>query len=130
MVLLPQTSAACQVRVTVCEQAPLVTVPTTVMVTLEPLQASVAAGASKVQPRPHCTALSGGQINAGGVMSTMVTTCAQTLLLPHGSVAVQVRVMTCGHTPLVTVLTTERVTLEPLQASVTVGGSKAQAGPT
>ena len=43
--------------------------------------------------------------------------------------ACQVRVMTCGQTPFVTVLNTVSLTLVPLQMSVAVGVSKLQGRP-
>jgi hypothetical protein len=41
---------------------------------------------------------------AGGVVSTIVIFCAQLLVRPAQSVAVQVRVMILGHTPVTTSL--------------------------
>ncbi len=58
-----------------------------------------------------------------------VTIWLQVLVLPQTSPATQVRVMTSGQTPFVTVLRMESVRLVPLQLSVAVGGSKLQAVP-
>src|SRR4051794_15589078 len=59
----------------------------------------------------------------GGTHDTTVMVWLQVLTLPHRSLAVQVRVMNWGHTPLVVV---EKVsdTLVGLQSSSTWGGSK------
>ena len=90
--LLPQASVARQVRVTAKElaQTALVTVLTTVIVG-EGSAASVADGASKVQPSPSLTTLSFAHTRAGGVVSTRVTTWLQALVLPQVSRASQVR---------------------------------------
>src|SRR5712692_5638222 len=93
---------------------------------------SVAAGESKVQLLPHCTALLVLlQIMTGAVVSTTVTFWLQELLLPQASVACQVRVASkvlpqCPVT-LVTVLRIVIVALPLL--SVAVGASKVQAVP-
>src|SRR5262245_44884620 len=42
----------------------------------------------------HCRTLSGGNVRTGLVMSCTVMVCTQLLLLPHSSVAVQVRKIT------------------------------------
>src|SRR5271156_1346422 len=44
-----------------------------------------------------------GQLMVGGVVSTTVTVWRQVLVSPQPSANSQVRVMTCGQTPLVTV---------------------------
>ena len=95
-----------------------------VSVTFVPLQASLAVGTSKTKAVPHWTVLLVAQMMTGGVVSTFVTVWLQVLVLPHASVASQVRVMTCGQTPLVAVLRMVTATLVPLQEPTTVGGSK------
>ena len=47
----------------------------------------------------HNTVISGGQVMAGGCVSSIVISCTHVLVLPHVSVAVHVRVMeySCGH---------------------------------
>src|ERR1043166_1168138 len=116
-----------------CPQVPLVTVLTIVMATFVPLAASKALGESNVQALPQTTPLSGGQTKAGGVESTMLTLCEQVTLLLQRSVACQVRmaVKALAQKPetLVTVPSTWRVTLVPLQTSLAVGESKFQAVP-
>ena len=64
----------------------------------------------------------------GGTQDTTVTIWLQVLVLPQRSVTVQVRVITCGHTPLVAVVEV-RVTLVPLQLSVATSTSKLQLVP-
>jgi hypothetical protein len=64
----------------------------------------------------------------GGTQDTTVTVWLHVLVLPQRSVAVQVRVMICGQTPLVTVVKVS-VTLVPLQMSLAMGASKLQAVP-
>src|SRR5437588_458861 len=92
--VLPQASAARQVRVAakVLPQWPvrLVTVPRMVTVTLP--QVSMAVGASKVQVLVHSTDLLGAQVMVGGVGSSTVTVWLHSAVLPHASVARQVRV--------------------------------------
>ena len=68
-------------------------------------------------------------VREGGVLSTTVTVWVQVLLLVQQSVATQVRVMTVGHEPLVTVVREVMVTFVPQQASVAVGVSKDQTLP-
>src|ERR1043166_857100 len=84
----------------------LVLVLRMVMVTLVPLQASVAVGLSKLQALPHWTVLLLAQVMTGGVVSTTVMVWLQELLLPQMSLTSQVRVATSsGQEPrLVTVL--------------------------
>ena len=96
------------------------------MATLVPLQLSLAVGKSKFQLDPHSTDLLLAQVSIGGTVSAKVTDWLHILVFPHASVASQVRVMTCGQTPFVTVLRTVMLTLVPLQLSVAVGGSKCQ----
>src|ERR1017187_6397713 len=65
------------------------------------------------------------QVMTGGVVSTTVTISVQVLLLPQQSVTSQVRRMTRSHAvPLVTVLSTVTMLLEPQQALKADGGSK------
>jgi len=127
--VLLQASVACQVRVMTIGQIPLVTVLRMVMVTFVPLQLSLAVGASKVHGVLQLTVLLVAQVRTGGVVSTTVTVWLQVAVLLQASVAIQVRVMTCGHTPLVTVLRTVSVTFVPLQLSLAVGASNVQAVP-
>jgi hypothetical protein len=56
------------------------------------LQASRAAGASKLQAVPHSALLLPAHDIVGGVVSTVVTVWLQVLALPQLSVALQVRV--------------------------------------
>jgi hypothetical protein len=128
VLVFPQASVATQVRMKTFGQMPLVTVLRMDIVTFV-LQASLAVGASKVQAVPHWTVLLVAQVSTGGVMSTIDTIWMQVLVLPQASIATQVRVMTRGQTPLVTVLSTVSVTFVPLQLSLTVGASKVQAVP-
>jgi hypothetical protein len=64
--------------------------------------------------------------DGGGTQDTTVTAWLHVLLFPHVSVTIQVRVMTLGQTPLVTVPSTAIVKLVPQQEGVAVGGSKVQ----
>src|SRR5450631_1695831 len=54
------------------------------------------------------------QLTTGGLVDTTVTAWLQVPLFPHKSVSSQVRVITVGQAPLVTVLATVTVTLVPL----------------
>src|SRR5438552_1366300 len=103
----------------ICVQPiPLVTVPTTVMVTLVPQQSSTALGWSKLQGVPHGTLLFVAQVMTGGAVSIIWMDWLHVALLPQQSVARQVRVISpLQLLPLVTVLTTVMVTLLPQQAS-------------
>ncbi len=93
VLLLPQMSTACHVRVMSCGQVPFVTVLRTLTLTLVPLQVSKAAGGSNVQAVPHSTVLLLAQVKTGGVVSTTFTVWLHVLVLPHKSVASQVCVM-------------------------------------
>jgi len=129
-VVLVQQSVACQVRLMICGQTPEVELLMTVIVTLVPQHASVAEGGSKVQAVPHCTVLLVAQVRTGGVVSTIVTVCAQVARLVQQSTASQVRcTITEQPFPLVIVFNTLMVTLVPQQASNAVGGSKLQLEP-
>ena len=101
VLLRPQQSVACQVRLMTHGQVPLVMVLWIVMVTLVPQQRSEALGGSKFQLEPHSTVLLLAQVMVGGMVSTMVTTRVQALVWPLQSVASQASVMTHGHAPLV-----------------------------
>src|SRR5437588_11435591 len=103
--VLPHGSVASQVRVRNCGSVPLVTVARTLSVTLVPLHASKAAGKSKLHGQAELTVLLAAHVSAGGMVSATVTVWLQELLLPAASTAIQVRVMTCGQRPLVTVAT-------------------------
>src|SRR5260370_1392555 len=131
MALLVQQSVAFQVRVMTCVQpAPLVTVPTTVIVTLLPQQASTALGRSKLQLLLQGTLLFVAQVMTGGVVSTTVTVWLHVALLEQQSVACQVRVIASEQAaPLVVVPVTEMVTFVPQQTSEAEGASKLQAEP-
>src|ERR1035437_7304068 len=129
ILLLKQASMASQVWVITCGQTPLVTVLRMVSVTFVRLQMSLTVGASKLQAVPPDTVLSRAQVSPGGVVSTTVTIWRQVLVFPQASMTSQVRVMTCGQTPLVTVLATVITTFEPLQASVTIGALKLHSVP-
>src|SRR5260370_42024051 len=131
MALLVQQSVAFQVRVMTCVQpAPLVTVPTTVIVTLLPQQASTALGRSKLQLLLQGTFLFVAQVMTGGVVSTTVTVWLHVALLEQQSVACHVRVIASEQAvPLVVVPVTVMVTLVPQPTSEAVGASKLQAEP-
>src|SRR4051812_10783623 len=74
VLVLLQQSVACQVRVMVGEQPPLlVMVPTILMMTLVPQQSSTADGASKFQMLPQVTVLLPAQVKTGGLVSMTVT---------------------------------------------------------
>src|SRR5260221_10463107 len=94
---------------------PLVTVLSAVTVTLVPLQASKAVGGVKVQGESHGKPTGEGQLIVGGVLSITATLWLHVLVFPHGSVTTQVRVITLGQIPLVTVPSTAIVRLVPQQ---------------
>src|SRR5438034_11171708 len=70
------------------------------------------------------------QSRTGGLVSTTVTVWLHDATVPQSSLACQVRVITCGHEPLVTVVTPRKTTPLPgvpgcgQQALVGVGGLK------
>ena len=79
--VFPQGSAACHVRVTVYPFAiTFVVVLTTVIVTLVPLQPSLALGSVKLNGASHATVASGAHVIIGAVRSTMATTCVHIVL--------------------------------------------------
>jgi hypothetical protein len=65
VLLLPHASVACHVRVMVSGQTPLVTVFSTLMAALAPLQESTATGGSKLHRAPHSTVLLFALVIAG-----------------------------------------------------------------
>src|SRR2546426_1609108 len=95
------------------------------MVTVFEPQVSLAVGVSKVRlPTPHSLVLLAEQVMVGRVVSTVAIVWLQVLVLPHWSVATQVRVATkvLPQVRLVTVLRMATV-FEP-QLSLAVGVSK------
>src|SRR2546425_8224782 len=95
------------------------------MVTVFEPQESLAVGVSKVRlPMPHSLVLLAEQVMDGRVVSTVAMVWLQVLVLPHWSVATQVRVATkvLPQVRLVTVL--RMVTVFEPQESLAVGVSK------
>jgi hypothetical protein len=80
--LLVNASVTLQVRVMNCGQTPFVTVLRMVTVRFEPLQASLAVGASKVQAVPQ-TVLLLGQVSKGG---GKLRVALELVVLPNGLV--------------------------------------------
>jgi hypothetical protein len=103
VLVLPQQSFATQIRViTRGHTLAFVKVPNTETSCRQ--QLSVATGVSKVHEEPHSTVRFVGQkVNTGGVVSITVIVWLQVFVFPQQSRASQVRVMNCGHWPLVTV---------------------------
>jgi hypothetical protein len=95
LVLLPQRSVAVQVRA-MTKVLPQFVVMTSLNVTFAAPQRSVAVatpfGAVLVSAGQSKVRLT-GQVMVGAVMSRTVIICVQLTLLPHSSVAVQVRAM-------------------------------------
>ena len=94
----------------------------------EPVAVPVAAGL--VSP-VHSTVALSGQVIDGGVVSTTVIVCAQLVLCPHWSVAVQVRVIVSvfpqpgTETSLLLIVTVPQVSepvAEPLAATLVSAG--------
>src|SRR6266498_4744654 len=124
---LPHGSVAVQVRVTeyFCGQEPGVVTSAKVRVGLPP-QASVAVGVAKEGVAGHWMVEGPGSAEmTGAVLSSTVMVWLAVLELPHGSVAVQVRVTeySCGQEPGVVTSAKVRVG-DPPQASVAVGVAK------
>jgi hypothetical protein len=130
---LPHLSIAVQTRVAenVLPQSPLVTVLTVTMIRFVPSQVSTAVGGVKLHGVPHSTNRLGAQEMAGGALSTSMMVWLQVALLPHWSVARQVRVaeMVRPHREFVTVLTTTTVTFVPSQRSEAVTEAKLHGNP-
>src|SRR6516225_9789918 len=91
--VLPQESAASQVRVAITVLVPVVLVTVFRTVTVTAPHASVAKGWSKFQDCPTVTVTLDTTVKAGGVVSWTVIICTARAVLPQVSVAVQVRVM-------------------------------------
>ena len=87
-------------------------------------QTLLAVGGAKLQDSPLLTVMLLAQTSTGGTATT-VTVWSQMAELLHESVINQVRVMTCGHEPLVKVLSGVMVILLPQQDEA-VGRSKFQ----
>lgn len=129
--VLVQVSVALQVRVTLERMgqrgmAAFVTVLTITIVTLVPSQTSTAVGAVNTTGLPHSLILSGAQLKAGGLVSTIVIVWLHDAELVQLSVTRQVRVALDkigqrGFAALVTVLTMVMATLVPLQISLAIG---------
>src|SRR6266851_2356707 len=96
LVLLPQASAAVQVRaMTLVPPQLLVTESVYRIVTWLQVSCAVATPvALVVVTAGHSRTRSGGQVMDGPVMSRTVIICTQLALLPQASVAVQVRAIT------------------------------------
>jgi hypothetical protein len=94
LIELPQASVAVQVRVTVVPQTadPLSEKPTVALPQLSAATAEPVLDGS--MDSPQATWILAGQVRVGGVVSVTVMVCMQLLVLPHESVAVQVRVIT------------------------------------
>jgi len=89
----PQQSVACHCRVAIVrhgDKEVFVVVPMIVTVMFVPQQASKTAGGSKLHGSPHSIVLFGAQVNAGGVVSMMVTTSVHAAVLVQQSCACQV----------------------------------------
>src|SRR6266498_2343801 len=124
---LPHGSVAVQVRVTEysCGQEPGVVTSAKVSVAVPP-QASVAVGVAKEGVAGHSMVDGPGSAEmTGAMLSSTVMVWLAVLELPHGSVAVQVRVTeySCGQEPGVVTSAKVRVGVPP-QASVAVGVAK------
>src|SRR6266511_1127833 len=124
---LPHASVAVQVRVTeyFCGQEPGVVTSAKVRVAVPP-QASVAVGVAKEGVAGHWMVEGPGSAEmTGAVLSSTVMVWLAVLGLPHGSVAVQVRVTEyfCGQAPGIVTSAKVRVGVPP-QASVAVGVAK------
>src|SRR6185369_9344745 len=115
VLLLPQPSLAVHVRVMILVQ-PTVLVTVTALGAITPWQASVNTGALNTGADGHSIVASA----TGAVVSITVITCAAVLLLPHPSLAVQVRVMILVQ-PTVLVTVTALGAITPWQASVNTG---------
>src|SRR5258707_10407142 len=134
LVVLLQASLALTVKVRVTVQPLLVSTCVTLVVT--ELQRSLAVtcaatlasvgGLVGLQPRlpPF------GTVSAGEVKSSIVTVWLHVLLLPHGSIAAQVRVAAkvLPHSPLV-VVSRMTMRLVPQTSTGALGASKLQAAP-
>jgi hypothetical protein len=99
------------------------------MITLVPLQPSVAVGRLNVQALPHSTVLFVGPFTTGGVVSTTKTVWLHEEVRLQESTASQVRVMilVLPHMPLVVTVSamgTRMVTFVPPQNSTALGRSK------
>src|SRR6266568_1033413 len=130
VLVLPHWSVATQVRVATkaLPQDELVTVLR--MDTEAEPQVSLATGVSKVRlPPPHWLVLLPEQVMEGALVSTLAMVWLQVLVLPHWSVATQVRVATKAlpQLELVTVLRISTVA-EP-QVSLATGVSKVRLPP-
>src|SRR6266496_1253877 len=124
---LPHGSVAVQVRVTECScgQEPGVVTSAKVRVAVPP-QPSVAVGVANDGVAGHSMVDGPGNAEmTGAVLSSTVMVWVAVLALPHGLVAVQVRVTEyfCGQEP--GVVTSAKVSVGvPPQASVAVGVAK------
>src|SRR3989454_7109081 len=125
LLVLPHWSVATQVRVAtkVLPQVRLVTV-LRILIPAVP-QVSLAVGVSKVRlPTPHSLVLFPEQEMLGAEESTVAIVWLQVLVLPHWSVATQVRVAT-KVLPQVRLVTVLRMLIEAVpQVSLAVGVSK------
>src|SRR6266571_3212352 len=94
--LLPQASVAIQVRAMTLVPPQLVVTESLKLRLTEPQPSRAVATPVKLVlvSAGHSSTTFVGQVMTGGVVSSTVIVCAQLLLLPQASVAVQVRVMT------------------------------------
>ena len=116
--MFPHESSAVQVRVSTSGQEPVLE---SLYETTTPEQLSETEGLpvllGSVEPS-HSIVMFAGQTITGGVLSSRVMVCTQSVLFPHESSAVQVRVSISGQEPE---RTSENVMITPEQSSVAVG---------
>jgi len=125
LMLFAQASVAVQVRVMVIGQK-VAEVKALNIGVIDPSQLSVAVTfAGDGTATTHCTVVfAGNPPNTGLVVSFTVMVCEQLLLLPHASVAVQVRVIVFGQAPAeVIALKTGVKAPEQLSFAVTLAGA-------
>src|SRR6266581_2701357 len=96
LLLLPQASVAVQVRAMTLVPPQLVVTESLKLRLTEPQPSRAVATPVKLVlvSAGHSSTTFVGQVMTGGVVSSTEIVCAQLLLLPQASVAVQVRVMT------------------------------------
>src|SRR6266516_735808 len=119
--LLPHSSVAVQMRaMTLAPAQLLLTESAKVMMTDPQPSVAVATPVTLVVGRAgHCSTMLEGQVMVGGVVSRTVIVCTQLALLPHRSVAVQVREITRVLAQLVTTWSL-KLTMTCPQSSVAV----------
>ena len=123
--LLPQSSVAVHIRVTLKSHWPGVVMSVNEIFTMASHPSVAVASPNTGVPVHSIGDVTEGHVITGGIVSCMIIDLLQLEVFPQSSVAVQVRVivLSCGHGPL-TIVVINDIETSVSQASVAVAGEK------